>query len=102
MADEKPNFTAAEIEVAIEAMFEEEAVLSSPVTRESSRILYTGLERSGVMPRLQKLSLIIGQKRFGDRNPIEAALHFGFTLGFNVRSTLLDAAKLQEMYAREG
>ena len=102
MAEEKPNFTAEEIAVAIQSIFEEEAVLSSPVVRERTQILYTGLERSGVMPRLQKLSRIIGHARFGDRNQIEAALHFGFTLGFNVRSTLLDAEKLHALYAREG
>lgn len=98
--DAEPRFTAEEIRVAIQSLLQAEAVLAAPVSSELTRIIYTGLERSGAMRRLDVLADVVGKAQ--GRSPSEVAVHFGFQLGFRVRSTLLDAEGLHALYAREG
>ena len=99
--EEEPRFTAEEIVVAIQALHgvpDEQPTVGSS---ELATILYTGLERSGKVPRLHHIAKGLAAPVHG-RCPIEVALHFGFQLGFRVRSDLMDAEQLHELYQREG
>lgn len=98
--DEELRFTAEEIVVAIQALQGDPAELPTVGTSELATILYTGLERSGAGARLQGIAERLGVLR--QRSPIEIALHFGFQLGFRVRSDLMDAGLLHALYELEG
>lgn len=98
-ADEtEPRFTAEEIKVAMQAMLQEEAVLAEPVASELTTIIYTGLERSGMVERLHDIA--VAAASVPGICPMEAAIHLAFQWGFRVRSNLLDAEKLHEMFSR--
>ncbi len=98
--DEELLFTAEEIFVAIQALQGDAAELPTVGSSERATIVYTGLERSGAVPRLVAIAKELAPL-YG-RCPIEVAVHFGCQLGFRVRSDLLDAEQLHALYEREG